>query len=88
MTTEINKLNLHKLRRVMNYHPPHFTKVTFDQYVPENKIIDWVYENLQGRFAAYPVTVDNSRVLQYCVSFELDAEAAYFGLVLPAINSP
>jgi hypothetical protein len=84
-----NPLNVFGLRR-LDHSPPHFTRVAFDLRVDPKNISDWVYENLEGRFwfgDHYQVD-DNGRV-GFCkaVSFEIAAEASYFGLVLNQINS-
>ena len=88
---EPNLLNVFGLRR-LEHSPPHFTRVTFDLRVDPKTITDWVYEHLEGRFwfgDHYQVDVDGNGKVGFCkaVSFEIAAEASYFGLVLNQINS-
>jgi len=85
---EVNPLNVFGLRR-LDYCPPHFERVTFDPYVQEKPVSDWIYENLAGRFYVgfYDQIVDNkSMQRQMLVGFELPSEASYFSLFLPQIN--
>jgi hypothetical protein len=89
--SEPNSLNVHQLRRV-SHCPPHFEKVIFEPYITEKQITDWLYENLEGRF--YVGDIDIARTpggkpidRNLLVAFELPAEASYFSLILPTINT-
>ena len=88
---EPNPLNVHQLRRV-HHCPPHFEQVMFEPYATEKQITDWLYENLEGRF--YVGNIDVARTpggkpidRNLLVAFELPAEASYFSLILPTINT-
>lgn len=85
----INPLNVHNLRKVQHC-PPHFIKVPFDLRAQERKIIDWVEENLEGRYHFAPYYEDKARAgvsVRYYVAFENHNEASYFALYLNLINS-
>lgn len=92
---EVNPLAVFGLRRT-NILPPHFERFIFDcQSGKEKEIVDWVWEHLQGRFyfndyftTAPTGQVVSSKVsMQKVMAFEDPAEASYFGLMLPTINS-
>jgi hypothetical protein len=64
----------------------------FEPYATEKQITDWLYENLEGRF--YVGNIDVARTpggkpidRNLLVAFELPAEASYFSLILPTINT-
>jgi hypothetical protein len=64
----------------------------FEPYATEKQITDWLYENLEGRF--YVGNIDVARTpggkpidRNLLVAFELAAEASYFSLILPTINT-
>jgi hypothetical protein len=64
----------------------------FEPYATEKQITDWLYENLEGRF--YVGNIDVARTpggkpidRNLLVAFELAAEASYFSLILPSINT-
>jgi hypothetical protein len=64
----------------------------FEPYATEKQITDWLYENLEGRF--YVGNIDVARTpggkpidRNLLVAFELSAEASYFSLILPTINT-
>ena len=64
----------------------------FEPYATEKQITDWLYENLEGRF--YVGAIDIARTpggkpidRNLLVAFELPAEASYFSLILPSINT-
>lgn len=84
---EANPLNVHGLRQV-DHCPPHFTPVMFDLYVNEKDIIDWLYENLSGRFYIGQTDIEdnNTVVRKNKVAFEIPGEASYFSMMLPQIN--
>jgi len=84
---EINPLNVFALRKV-DYCSPHFTKITFDAKVQDKHLIDWIYENLEGRFWFGDVyrIIDNRPHIQKCAAFELAPEASYFLLMLDQLN--
>jgi hypothetical protein len=87
---EANPLDVFGLRE-LGFCPPHFEQITFDLRANEKDIVDWIYENLSGRFYIgdhFAAEQDApSRVnMQKVVGFELHEEASYFGLFLPNIN--
>ena len=86
---EANPLNVFGLRR-LEHSPPHFTRVAFDLRVDPKTIADWIHEHLEGRFwfgDYYQTGTDGKVGFCKAVSFEIAAEASYFGLVLNQINS-
>lgn len=87
---DVNPLNVHGLRKLAHC-PPHFEQVTFESWISEKQVSDWLYENLEGRF--YIGTIDTARTpggkpidRNLLVAFELASEASYFSLMLPSIN--
>lgn len=85
---EPNPLNVHGLRQ-LSHCPPHFTPVMFDLAVTDKDLVDWLYENLEGRFYSGQIDVkQDSGVIarQHCIAFELASEASYFALFLPQLN--
>jgi len=84
---EVNPLNVFGLRK-LEHCPPHFEQVTFNPYVTEKHISDWIYENLSGRFYVGHRDIYNNRSQErHCVvAFEQASEASYFSLFLPQIN--
>ncbi len=85
---EPNPLNIHGLRQ-LSHCPPHFTSVVFDLAVQDKDLIDWLYENLEGRFYSGQIDVKQESgkySRQHCIAFELASEASYFALFLPQIN--
>lgn len=86
---EPNPLNIHGLRQ-LSHCPPHFTPVLFDLVVQEKELVDWLYENLEGRFYSGPIdntTGSGKHIRQQCIAFENASEASYFAIMLPTINS-
>ena len=84
---EINQLNVMGLRQ-LSHCPPHFEKIFFDIRVADKYIVDWVYQNLQGRFwyGDYCKIENGSRQLTKCVAFEEHSESTIFLLSLDKIN--
>ena len=85
---EPNPLNVHGLRQ-LSHCPPHFTPVIFDLAVQDKDLVDWLYENLEGRFYSGQIDVrQESGVIarQQCIAFEQSSEASYFAIMLPTIN--
>jgi hypothetical protein len=86
---EPNPLNIFGLRQ-LSHNPPHFQKVVFELQTHEETILNWIYENLEGRFyiGSEDVVVDHDikLVRRHCVSFESPGEASYFGLCLSQFN--
>jgi hypothetical protein len=85
---EVNPLNVFGLRR-MDHCPPHFERIDFDLKVDSKNIVDWVYENLAGRFYfsdAYTTDSQGRVQMVYRIGFENAGEASIFGLMLPTIN--
>lgn len=86
---EANPLNVHGLRQ-LNFCPPHFTQIKFDTMEAEKDLINWLLENLEGRFYIGTIDVKSSSRgfnRQRMIAFEHAAEASYFALMLPQINS-
>lgn len=85
---EINPLAVHGLRQ-LTHCPPHFERVVFDLRVTKRDILDWINENLEGRFYIGIVDTksDKSFSRQQCVAFEHGGETSYFSLMLSQINS-
>lgn len=86
---EINPLNVHVLRR-MEECPLHFTAIDFELRTSEKHITDWVYENLAGRFWIgdyFSINDAGSITATKRISFEIGAEASYFGMFLDQINT-
>lgn len=85
---EINPLNVMGLRE-LSHCPPHFTKVFFNCRIPDKKIKDWVYSNLQSRFwlgDLYRKENGKAEIFK-CVAFEEPSESTIFLLNLDIINS-
>ena len=82
---EANPLNVFGLREV-DHLPPHFEPVMFDLVTRAKSIVDWIYENLEGRFWFGTVYNAESRGGSHCVAFEIASEATMFALLLDQIN--
>lgn len=85
---EPNPLNILGMRR-MDYCSPHLEKVFFDPKVHDKILIDWIYENLEGRFYFNDelVEVANGGVTaQKCAAFEIHSEASFFCFALDKLN--
>lgn len=80
---EVNPLNVHGLRQ-LTWLPPHFERVQFVSYITDKTISDWIYENLEGRYAIGHVDTLGDRYTQ--VAFEIPGEATYFSLHLTQLN--
>jgi hypothetical protein len=78
---EPNPLAVFNMRR-LDYCPPHFQTLTFNLATNERDILNWIYENTEGRFylGRYEPTG------QSCAAFEIHNECTYFGLFLGQIN--
>jgi hypothetical protein len=86
---EVNPLNVFDLRR-LDHCPPHFEKVIFNSHVPLSTIINWIYDNLEGRFynGLYTSKSNTASIeVQTIVAFEIPSEATYFALCLSGIQS-
>ena len=87
---EVNPLVVFGLRR-LNHMPPHFEPIFFDSKVQDKVILDWVWENLDGRFYMgdyyTPAVPSGATSMQKVIAFEEKSEASYFGLMLSTINS-
>lgn len=83
---EVNPLSVHGIQR-SGWCPPHFTKITID-HIPEKPLIDWIYENLSGRFYVDVVDIleGNTYVRHLHIGFEDAGEATYFNLFLPELR--
>jgi hypothetical protein len=85
---EANPLEVFGLRRV-DHCPPHFVKFTFDSYIAEKAIVDWIYENLTGRFyfgEYYSKDSNNISRMSKCAAFEIPGEASYFALQIDVLT--
>lgn len=83
-----NPLSVHQLRR-LDFMPPHFSKVIFNLSTNDKTLVDWIWENFEGRFyyGDYFTETDASAVdVQKVASFEIAGEASYFALILDTIN--
>lgn len=86
---EVNPLNVFDMRR-LDHCPPHFEKVIFDSHVPISTILDWIYENLEGRFyyGLHSSKLNSETIeVKSIVSFEIHSEASYFALCLSSLQS-
>lgn len=85
---EPNPLNIFNLRR-LNYCSPHLEKVHFDSKVHDRVFVDWIYENLEGRFYLGDDIVEQSDgniVVQKVVAFEIHSESTFFCFMLDKLN--
>jgi predicted nucleotidyltransferase len=85
---EANPLNVHQMRRV-EHLPPHFTKVMFTLGTQEKIIVDWIWENLEGRFYLgdwYSEKATGTLDVQKVAAFETAGEASLFALILDTVN--
>lgn len=84
---EVNPLNVHNLRK-WDECPPHFEKVFFESRTYDRDILNWIYENLEGRFylGEHITTDSGSLVSRKCAAFERHHEASYFTLMLDTFN--
>lgn len=78
-------------QRQLNHCPPHFETVTFNPYTNERFIINWIWENLAGRFYFgdyYHIPDGKKKQLELCkaAAFEIHGEASYFAMNLTEIN--
>lgn len=74
----------------MAHMPPHFEPIMFDTKVTDKVVLDWIWENLDGRFYFgdhYYATPGGSITMQKVIAFEEKSEASYFGLMLSTINN-
>jgi hypothetical protein len=84
---EVNPLNVHELRRI-EHCAPHFEKVFFDSNSWDSNILNWIYENLEGRFflGEHHIAEDSYMISRKCAAFERHSEASYFTLMLDTFN--
>lgn len=87
---EANPLNVFGLRE-LDFCPPHFQRVEFDQRTSDVVIKNWIYENLSGRFfhgqwVNQDADVVPTKTLSKCVAFEEHHEASYFLMNLETFN--
>lgn len=75
-----NPLAVFNMRR-MDFCPIHFEQLTFDRKVDFRVILDWIYENTEGRFYIDEVTRSSTKV-----AFEVHSEATYFSIMLHSFN--
>lgn len=83
-----NPLNVHQMRR-MEILPPHFSKIIFDLSGTDKVIIDWIWENLEGRFFYgdyYCEDKSNALDIRKVAAFEIHGESSYFALILDTLN--
>lgn len=79
---EANPLAVFNMRK-MDFCPKHFQSITFSLICDERVILDWMYENTDGRFF---LGRDHSGNM--VVGFENHSESTYFALMLVDINKP
>ena len=75
-----NPLAVFNMRR-MDFCPIHFAEMSFNLKVDDRVILDWIYENTEGRFY-----IGNDARLHVKVAFENHSEASYFGLMINTFN--
>ncbi len=86
---EANPLAVHNLREVV-YAPPHFVPVHFELRTSHKQVIDWIWENFEGRFwvgDTYYGTDKGSVSMCACAAFEIPGEASMFTLCLDQIQN-
>ena len=90
LSFQINPLNVHGLRK-LDHCPPHFFAVDFDLTGPASQIVNWIFENLEGRFYFGDVVSiaegSSGFSMRKRAGFEIHSEASYFALALSDINS-
>lgn len=88
---EPNPLNVHNIRNV-DVLPPHYEVVKFDLKTDMRYVVNWIYENLEGRFwyGEYFSPDDKTGRIGMCkaVAFERHEEASLFVLMVDSINKP
>ena len=76
-------------KRELKRIPPHFSKVVVDEvWVDANRLRNWVWTNLHGRFAigtTYKPMEENRMSYKITAAFEDQGEAVMFTLMLPNI---
>ena len=82
---EPNPLAVFNMQRV-TFCPPHFQTINFDLRAGEKAILDWIYENVEGRFFLGGKVTSGGMAITECAAFENHSEATYFSLFLPTIN--
>jgi hypothetical protein len=86
LDSNINPLNAYNLRRVA-YCPPYFVTIQLNSDHIDS-VVDWIYENLQGRFYCGKRNIAASDLIgsitsnRFTIGFELAEEATLFGLSL------
>jgi hypothetical protein len=83
--SEPNPLAVFNMQRVP-FCPPHFQVINFDLRAGEKAILDWIYENVEGRFFLGAKATNGGGAISECAAFENHSEATYFSLFLPTIN--
>lgn len=86
--SEANPLTVHGLRE-MDRSPPHFVHVKFELRNSHKQIVDWIWENFEGRFWLgdyYYTTESGSIAMTACAAFEIPGEASMFSLCLDQIQ--
>lgn len=84
----VNPLNVLELRR-LEWIPEHFTKMSISNDTDIDAINDWVYNNLNGRYAiARSLKIDESnRMIEtQDLGFEDPAEITMFSLACPYLH--
>lgn len=85
---EPNPLTVHGLRE-LDHCPPHFVKVNFELRINRKQVIDWIWENFEGRFwfgDLYYLTEAGNCGMTTCAAFEIPGEASMFALCLDQIQ--
>ncbi len=80
---EANPLAVFNMRK-LDFCPPHFQIVKFNLMCNAKDILNWIYENTEGRFSFIDGAIDNKGNIQ--IGFEIHSEATYMLMMLPQIN--
>jgi hypothetical protein len=86
---EANPLTVHGLRE-LDHCPPHFVKVCFDLRHSRKQVLDWIWENFEGRFWFgdwFDTNESGQCTMTNCAAFEIPGEASMFSLCLDQIQT-
>jgi len=85
---EPNPLNIFMMRS-FTHCAPHLERVYFDTNQSDTTILNWIIENLEGRFYYGDHLIknaDNNWEIRKCAAFEIKSEASYFCFMLDKIG--
>lgn len=77
---EANPLAVFNMRK-LDFCPPHFQLMTLPLRTDLRNILNWIYENTEGRFY-----IEKDASFELTVAFEIHAECTYFALMVSEIN--